>query len=347
MMTKILVVDDEADLEFLLRQKFRRELRDREFEFLFAVNGVDALIKLQANADIDMILSDINMPEMDGLTLLTKIKEQKPLLKTVIVSAYGDMDNIRIAMNRGAYDFITKPIDFDDLRITINKTIDHTTQIKQTLRAIKENNILKMFVDENVINFMGNHEHTSSLHKNETISASVMFVDVCGFTKICEQYEPDVVVQMLNNYFDIIVTTITEYNGSVDKFIGDAVMSVFKGDNHVLRALNASLAIRNRINGMKTNDEEIGFNPNVSIGVNSGEMISGSIGSASLKRFDYTVIGDVVNVAARLQEVALVDQILIPEDIYMQAREMFSMAEVGLVKLKNKSTPLKLYEVLD
>ncbi len=347
MMTKILVVDDEADLEFLLRQKFRRELRDREFEFLFAVNGVDALIKLQANADIDMILSDINMPEMDGLTLLTKIKEQKPLLKTVIVSAYGDMDNIRIAMNRGAYDFITKPIDFDDLRITINKTIDHTTQIKQTLRAIKENNILKMFVDENVINFMGNHEHISSLHKNETISASVMFVDVCGFTKICEQYEPDVVVQMLNNYFDIIVTTITEYNGSVDKFIGDAVMSVFKGDNHVLRALNASLAIRNRINGMKTNDEEIGFNPNVSIGVNSGEMISGSIGSASLKRFDYTVIGDVVNVAARLQEVALVDQILIPEDIYMQAREMFSMAEVGLVKLKNKSTPLKLYEVLD
>lgn len=117
-------VDDEPDMEMLIRQKFRRQIRENEFEFIFAANGLEALTKIVENPDINLILSDINMPEMDGLTLLTKINEIKnPALKTVIVSAYGDMENIRTAMNRGAFDFATKPIDFEDLEITIKKAI--------------------------------------------------------------------------------------------------------------------------------------------------------------------------------------------------------------------------------
>jgi sigma-B regulation protein RsbU (phosphoserine phosphatase) len=128
---KIMVVDDEPDLEPLIRQKFRRQIRDGAFEFVFACNGLDALSKLIEFPEIGIILSDINMPEMDGLTLLTKLKELKnPGLKTVIVSAYGDMDNIRTAMNRGAFDFLTKPISFDDLEITISKTMDEILQIR-------------------------------------------------------------------------------------------------------------------------------------------------------------------------------------------------------------------------
>lgn len=122
---KIMVVDDEVDLEPLIRQKFRRQIRSGEYEFVFAHNGLEALSKLIEHPDIGVILSDINMPEMDGLTLLLKLKELKnPSLKTVVVSAYGDMDNIRTAMNRGAFDFLTKPINFEDLEITIQKTID-------------------------------------------------------------------------------------------------------------------------------------------------------------------------------------------------------------------------------
>jgi len=122
---KIMVVDDEVDLEPLIRQKFRRQIRSEEYDFVFAHNGLEALSKLIEHPNIGIILSDINMPEMDGLTLLLKLKELKnPSLKTVVVSAYGDMENIRTAMNRGAFDFLTKPINFEDLEITINKTME-------------------------------------------------------------------------------------------------------------------------------------------------------------------------------------------------------------------------------
>src|SRR5687767_9079698 len=124
-MAKILVVDDETDLEVLVKQKFRQKIREHHYEFVFAVNGKLALERLEEHKDVDVVLSDINMPEMDGLTLLSKLSEQNLLLKTVIVSAYGDMDNIRTAMNRGAFDFITKPVNFDDLEVTMEKTIKH------------------------------------------------------------------------------------------------------------------------------------------------------------------------------------------------------------------------------
>jgi len=128
---KIMVVDDEPDLESLIRQSFRRQIRNGEFEFVFAGNGLEALAKLLEFPDIGIILSDINMPEMDGLTLLAKVNElRKPSLKTVIVSAYGDMENIRTAMNRGAYDFVTKPVDFTDLETTIRKTMNDLEMLR-------------------------------------------------------------------------------------------------------------------------------------------------------------------------------------------------------------------------
>ena len=130
----ILVVDDEVNLEPLIRQKFRKQIREGIYHFEFALNGVEALKKIEAIPEIGLVLSDINMPEMDGLTLLSCLKErQKPGLKTVIVSAYGDMDNIRVAMNRGAYDFITKPINFEDLEITIDKTLDEVQFIRRSM----------------------------------------------------------------------------------------------------------------------------------------------------------------------------------------------------------------------
>ncbi len=131
---KILVVDDETDLQYVIHQKFRRQIRNGQYEFHFAFNGLEALAKLIEVPDIGVILSDINMPEMDGLTLLSKVRELKnPLLKTVICSAYGDMDNIRTAMNRGAFDFVTKPVDFNDLEITLEKTIGELNIVREGL----------------------------------------------------------------------------------------------------------------------------------------------------------------------------------------------------------------------
>src|SRR3954471_2499383 len=195
-MAKILVADDEADLEMLIKQKFRQKIREQQYEFIFAINGNDALDKIQQHPDVDIVLSDINMPEMDGLTLLSRLSESSPLIKSVIVSAYGDMENIRTAMNRGAFDFIPKPINFEDLTLTVEKTLRHVAQVRETLQAIKENNILKMYVDETVLDFMGGREFESSLMANETINATVVFIDICSFTSITENETPDNTVNL-------------------------------------------------------------------------------------------------------------------------------------------------------
>jgi phosphoserine phosphatase RsbU/P len=144
MSARILVVDDEPDLEQLVLQKFRKQIREKSLEFVFAGNGVQALARLAEDESIDLILTDINMPEMDGLTLLTKIKElENPLLRSVIVSAYGDIENIRTAMNRGAFDFIIKPIDLSDLEITINKSLQDLQILKEALRSRDQLTVIK------------------------------------------------------------------------------------------------------------------------------------------------------------------------------------------------------------
>jgi adenylate cyclase len=346
-MAKILVADDETDLEMLIKQKFRQKIREQQYEFIFAINGNDALEKIQQHPDIDILLSDINMPEMDGLTLLSRMGETSPLIKSVIVSAYGDMENIRTAMNRGAFDFITKPINFEDLSLTMEKTILHVSQIKETIKAIKENNILKMYVDETVLNFMGGREFETSLMVNENVEATVAFIDICSFTSISENEPPDNVVKLLNNYFDVMVKEIIAQGGYIDKFIGDAIMAVFRGNFHLDRAIDASIAVRAKINGLPVLSDTISFVPKVSIGINSGEMISGNIGSASLRRLDYTVIGDTVNTAQRLQSAANPGQIIISESCYQKVKESFNCNKVGEVKLKNKANPVMIYEVMD
>ena len=133
---KILVVDDELDVEPLVLQRFRRDIRAGDYQFVFAHNGVEALEVLNTSEErIDMVVSDINMPQMDGLTLLEQIPKVDPNIRSVIVSAYGDMGNIRTAMNRGAFDFVTKPIDFEDLKVTIDRTLRHLEEWRAALAA--------------------------------------------------------------------------------------------------------------------------------------------------------------------------------------------------------------------
>ena len=144
---KILVVDDEPDLEPLILQRMRRDIRRNQYTFVFARNGVEALEKLSLDESIDLVLSDINMPQMDGLTLLSQIPNVSTDVRSVIISAYGDMKNIRTAMNRGAFDFVTKPIDFDDLRVTIERTLSHLLEWRDALESRNQLTVLQNELD--------------------------------------------------------------------------------------------------------------------------------------------------------------------------------------------------------
>jgi class 3 adenylate cyclase len=202
-----------------------------------------------------------------------------------------------------------------------------------------------MYVDENVLNFMNHQEFENTLIRNETIEATVVFIDICGFTSISEKQPPDEVVSLLNKIFDVMVKEILAQGGRVDKFIGDAVMAVFLGNFHLDRALDACIAVRAKI--AKMEGFPTGYVARVSTGLNSGEMVCGNIGSVSLRRLDYTVIGDSVNIAQRLQAAAAYNQILISDAAYQNVKESFNCKPVGEIQLKNKSIPVMVYEVLD
>jgi len=345
--TKILVVDDEADVELLMRQRFRRHLRNKLYEFIFAREGEAALEQLRRHPDVDIVLSDINMPRMDGLTLLARVGEQYPWVKVIIVSAYSDFTNIRVAMNRGAFDFLVKPIDLEDLETTLLKTTKHVTELRQWLRSAEENNLLRTFMHGGIVDRLLPALRGNTSSTGERGEGSVVFVDIEGFTAVLQAQPPERSFHRLNAYFEVIVPVLAAYGARVDKFLGDAVMAVFQGEGHLLRALNACFAVHQQLGAKTHQGEDPGLGEHgVCIGLDSGSFLTGSIGSRAHGRLDYTVLGEVVNTAARLAAVATRDQILITETIAQRVGSSFECVELVPVQLAGESSARPVYNVL-
>ena len=200
MTTTILVVDDEPDLERLVLQNFRRQIRDGAVTFVFAHDGIEALQSIEQHPDVDMVMSDINMPGMDGLTLLQKLQEADDKKSTVIVSAYGDMSNIRTAMNRGAFDFLTKPINFADLEMTIEKTIRHVVMMRETRRrqveAERAHASLSRYFSPQVAARLA-FDGASMVVQRRDVAA--IFTDITSFTSLVKPPRPRCWAHCLTN----------------------------------------------------------------------------------------------------------------------------------------------------
>lgn len=327
---KILVVDDEPDVVVLMEQSFRKQIRRSVYQFLFAANGEEALEELRQHPDVQVVLCDINMPRMDGLTFLSRVGEVSSLTRVVIVSAYGDMSNIRTAMNRGAYDFITKPIDFPDLETTLVKTLKHVRELRSTARYTEENGLLRMFVPGGVLERLPPLLEGSDALAGERVEGTVAFIDVDAFTPVLHQELPDESLRRLNANFEAIVPELLSRGGTVDKFVGDAVMAVFRGPGHVDRAQEACLAIRRQLAALATRGgEKAPYAHGVCIGLDSGELVSGSIGAKASGRLDFTVLGEVVNTAARLAAAASRGQVLVSARAREASREPFTYVPQG------------------
>jgi adenylate cyclase len=307
MTAQILVVDDEPDLETLIQQKFRHQIRDGSISFLFARDGMDALAALQANGAIDMVVTDINMPRMDGLSLLQKLQEGEEKISTVIVSAYGDMSNIRTAMNRGAFDFLTKPIDFPDLEATFAKTIRHI-QVQREARerqaaAERAHASLSRYFSPNLAQRLASDAEALDL-RGQRREIATLFTDIAGFTTLVETLEPDVLGPLLNDYLVCMTDVVFAHEGTLAKIIGDAIHVLFgapgEQPDRAARAVSCALALDERAQEFRDRCRQKGIALGVTrIGAHAGPALVGNFGGERF--FDYTAYGDTINITARLE----------------------------------------------
>ncbi len=324
---KILVVDDEPDLELLITQRFRRQIRAGEFTFRFARDGQQALDLLAADREIGVMLSDINMPVMDGLTLLSELAKEPSMLRAVIVSAYGDMANIRTAMNRGAFDFITKPIDMTDLELTIRKTIDEiarTREIRhQRDEAQRMRTNLARYFSPNLVDILAAQDEPLGPVRRQNVA--VLFADIVGFTGLAETMDPEEVMATLREYHRRMSKQIFACGGTLEKFIGDAMLATFGVPHpserdpgnalHCAELMMAALA--------EWNDERSAAGLaaiRMGIGLNYGPVVLGDLGGEH--GMSFTVIGDTVNTASRLQDLTrtLASELVAGDALVLTAR---------------------------
>jgi len=353
MPAKILFVDDEPDQTKLVQRMFRNKIRAGEITFLFASDGEEALEVLHAEPDIDLVVTDINMPRMDGLTLIERLAQTNKLVKAVIVSAYGDMANIRSAMNKGAFDFVTKPVDFEDLEATIKKTLAALEELRETQRQLVEaervrTNLSRFFSPNLAYQLVNNPEELEV--GSERRDLTFLFTDLTAFTALVESSEPALIVGLLNEYLDEMTNIVFDHGGTVDKVVGDAIHAIFGAPqsqpDHARRAVQCAVDMDAfAVEFMKKKQAEgIALGP-TRIGINSGPAMVGNFGGDTL--FDYTAHGEAINVAARLEAAnkILGTRICVSGETVSRIRD-FVGRPVGALMLRGKAKPVEAFEPL-
>ena len=341
---KILFVDDEPDLAPLIRQKFRRDVREGAVELVFAGDGVEALEHLDADADIEIVVTDINMPRMDGLTLLSKLAESGRRHKSVVVTAYGDMENIRTAMNRGAFDFLTKPIDLSDLEITLDQA---RSAVAQEREADRVRAAFGRYLSDEIAQALLSEPDAFDLG-GETREVSVLMSDLSGFSQAAARLEPQRVVELLNVYLGAMTDVVDDYGGAIDEFIGDAVLVIFGAPiarpDHAERAVACAIDMQRRMD--EVNAELVSRElpeTRMTVAVNTGEVVVGNIGSA--KRAKYGVVGTPVNMTSRIQTLAAPGEVLISDATLQAVGETVEVAETREASLKGYTEPIPVHSV--
>jgi class 3 adenylate cyclase len=353
MTATILVVDDELDLEALVLQKFRKQIREGGVRFVFAHDGFEALQSIEDHPHVDMVVSDINMPRMDGLTLLQKLQEADEKKSTIIVSAYGDMSNIRTAMNRGAFDFLTKPIDFDDLEMTIEKTIRHVEMMREAVRrqleAERAHASLSRYFSPQIASRLAavGESDGMAVHRREV---AAIFTDIAGFTSLVEAAAPEVLAALLNEYVGGMTDVVFAHEGTVAKIIGDAIQVLFNapGDqpDYATRAIACARDLDVWAEAFRARWKSKGVNFGVTrIGVHAGPALVGNFGGSRF--FDYTAYGGTINTAARLEAAnkSLGTRICVSATV-AEGAENFRGRPVGDLMLRGRSEPLRAFEPL-
>ncbi|HET9959687.1 MAG TPA: response regulator, partial [Polyangiaceae bacterium] len=330
---KILAVDDEPDVRSLLEQYFQEQIDSGRYQFMFANDGQSALKVLEEHPEVHVALTDLNMPGMNGLTLLAEFERVAPALRAVVLSAYGDLPNIRQAMNRGAFDFLVKPIDLGDLEITLEKAATVARQMSRAFHSLEENRTLKSFIDPALLRHILPIMRSASGGLGECAEATIA---VIGFPDLAKRLRQavdealgvgrmDVLQQThqhLNASFDTALALLAAHDGSAVRFDGGYLIASFRGPEQLERAVRACVQIRDTlpIHQATTGGVHLG---SVSSGIASGTTVSGIIGAPSRQRFDHALIGGAVATAHSLFMAASPGEILLPEQLAEKLRVHF------------------------
>jgi adenylate cyclase len=356
---KILAVDDEPDFELLIKQRFRRQIRDEEFEFRFAHHGEEALAALLAEPDIELMLLDINMPVMDGLTLLNELRERQLEVQAIIVSAYGDMTNLRTAMNRGAFDFVTKPVDLRDLEITVRKALANVAKLREMDRlriaAERARNNLSRYFSPSIVELLAAQDEPLGAGRRETVA--VLFADIVAFTRMAEDMAPENVLALLREFHTRMTAEIFTSGGTVDQYMGDGIIAVFgataASPNDAASALNCAEMMLEALDRWNHEREEKGdARLDIGIGLNYGPVVLGDVGSEH--GMSFTAIGDTVNTAARLQVLtrSLKTQLVVGDAVVravqalsaeVAAERIGRLEDRGEYSLRGRTNPVRVW----
>ncbi|BBX76179.1 response regulator [Mycobacterium shinjukuense] len=354
---RLLVVDDEEDIEALFKGRFRKELRSGEYELTFSTDPVQALEMITENPDLEVLVTDLNMPQMNGLELLAEVAKLQRPLKTIVLTAYNDLGNIRAAMRRGAFDFQVKPLDLDDLRATITKAVTIVRELKagedarRQARELAEQyrrveDIFGRYVSEEV------KAHLLACpegHRGgERRTLTLLMADIRGFARMSETLSPERVVQVLNGYLERAADVILRRNGTINEILGDGLLVFFgapiNDDDAAGHAVAAALELQLAMNELNASHRQQGL-PElaIGIGVHTGEAVIGTIGSR--RRQKYAAVGKNVNLVGRIESHTVGGQVLVSDSTYREIRDIARTSGSFMVRAKGFSDPITVHDV--
>ena len=354
---RLLVVDDEEDVEALFKGRFRKELQRGEYVLSFSTDPIQALKMVDESPDLEVLITDLNMPQMNGLELLAEVEKFGRPLKTIVLTAFNDLGNIRAAMMRGAFDFQVKPLDLEDLRATISKAVtavrerqagdearQRAAELAKRNRRVEE--IFGRYVSEEVkAHLLASPE---GYRGSERRTLTVLMADIRGFTQLSETLPPERVVQVLNGYLERATDIMFRWNGTINEILGDGLLVFFgapiNDGEATAHAVAAALELQLAMDDLNVSHREQGLPElTIGVGVHAGEAVVGTVGSR--RRQKYTAVGTTVNLVARIESHTVGGQVLVSDSAYDEIRYIARTLGSSQVRVKGLAEPIIVHDV--
>jgi adenylate cyclase len=354
---RLLVVDDEEKVKALFKSRFRKELRRGEYNLRFSKDPIQALKMVNESPDLEILITDLDMPQMNGLELLTEVAKLRRPLKTIVLIAYNDLGNIRAAMMRGAFDFQVKPLDLEDLRATILKAVtvvrelqageearQRATELAKQNRRVED--IFGRYVSEEVKAHL--LARPDGHQRSERRTLTMLMADIRGFTRLSETLSPERVVQVLNSYLERATDVVLRWNGTINEILGDGLLVFFgapvSDGDAAEHAIAAALELQLAMNELNASHRVQGL-PElaIGIGIHTGEAVVGTIGSR--RRQKYAAVGNNVNLVARIESHTVGGQVLVSDWTYREIRDIARASSSFQVRVKGFADPIIVHDV--